>query len=388
LIIAAALVSRPATAQPVITDLGALPGGNNSFATALSADGTTVSGGSNSSVGSRAFRWTAAGGMQNLGLLPSGGSSSTGEAISADGSVIAGINRASNNENRAFRWTAAGGMTSLGVLGTGSASAANAISADGSVVAGSSYTSVFTNPRAFRWTSAGGMQNLGVLPGGASSSALAISADGSVVAGSDVVDGLLRAFRWTSAGGMQDLGILPGADSAEALGMSADGSVVTGDSGDQLNNTYFHAFRWTAAGGMQDLGALPGGTFSQGSAISGDNSIIVGASSSSSGDRAFLWTSTLGMLDLNEYLSSLGADLTDWRLTSATDISADGSVIAGTGTFNGQDHAFLVVGVVPEPSSVMLLIGGAFCLYLGWTAVRRRQCRTEFGAGLSTCRNN
>jgi probable HAF family extracellular repeat protein len=123
-----------AIGQPTITNLGVFTGGNFSAASAISADGSTVTGNSNGNVGDRAFRWTAGGGMQNLGILSQTGPYSAGSALSAECSVVVGISAGANQNNRAFRWTAASGMQSLGVLGTGSASAANAISADGSVV--------------------------------------------------------------------------------------------------------------------------------------------------------------------------------------------------------------------------------------------------------------
>src|SRR5215510_14161600 len=53
--------------------LGSLPGGIfHSDARGVSADGMVVVGGSNSASGFEAFRWTAAGGMVGLGVLPGG----------------------------------------------------------------------------------------------------------------------------------------------------------------------------------------------------------------------------------------------------------------------------------------------------------------------------
>src|SRR5512134_1187222 len=57
----------------------------------------------------------AADGFQSLGLL-NGGSYSEAYGVSADGSVVVGESTDSTAKRRAFRWTAAGGMQPLGLL--------------------------------------------------------------------------------------------------------------------------------------------------------------------------------------------------------------------------------------------------------------------------------
>ena len=339
-----------ARAQPVITDLGVMPGGTFAVASGISGDGSTVVGQGNGTAGNRAFRWTAGTGMQSLGALP-GFAMSYSHAVNADGSVVVGSSSSSNNTSRAFRWTAGGGMQSLGVLGTGSASTAGAVNSDGSVVAGFSYTSAFTHGRAFRWTQATGIQDLGVFTNEDGAGAEAITADGSVIAGYAYIDGYSRAGRW-SASGLEDLGVLAGADSANAFALSADGSVVVGTSGDQFNLTYNHAARWTRVGNgwaIQDLGALAGSAFSQADAMSADGSIVVGSDSPPNGDRAALWTAPTGLVDHAAYLSARGTNLSGWTLSAATGISANGAAIAGYGTFDGRTRAFLITGVTYAP---------------------------------------
>jgi probable HAF family extracellular repeat protein len=271
-----AWAAQPSLAQRLIW-LGTLPGGSESAATGVSADGSVVVGWAQDTAGkARAFRWTAAGGMEDLGTL--GGDESGASEVSADGSVVVGWADNAAGHWRAFRWTASGGMQDLGTLG-GDESGASEVSADGSVVVGWADNAA-GQTRAFRWTAARGMQDLGTL-GGSGSLATAVSADGSVVVGRALnAAGYRRAFRWTEASGMQDLGTLPGGYGSAAWGVSADGSVVVGYARDSAWQP--RAFRWTAASGMEDLNITYAHLLTDGSvllearAISPDGRYIVG----------------------------------------------------------------------------------------------------------------
>jgi probable HAF family extracellular repeat protein len=271
-----------------------------------------------------------------LGTLGSSGSEAHG--VSANGSVVVGVARNAAGQQRAFRWTAAGGMQDLGTLPGSDESWAWGVSADGSVVVGEAWNAA-GQYRAFRWTASGGMQDLGTL-GGNRSGAYGVSADGSVVVGvASNAAGQQRAFRWTASGGMQDLGTL-GGDRSLALGVSADGSVVVGWARNAAGQG--HAFRWTAARGMQDLGTL-GGDWSLAWGVSADGSVVVGRAENAEGQgRAFRWTAVGGMEDLNTTYASL---LTNgsW-LEFANAISPDGRYIVGQGynAATGRLEAFLL----------------------------------------------
>ena len=230
----------------------------------------------------------------------------------------------------AFRWTQATGM-----VGLWNSSSASGVSADGSVVVG---TASGGGAEAFRWTQATGMVGLGNLPWGdvgAFSSASGVSADGSVVVGYSsnyLFD--QEAFRWTQTTGMVGLG---GSLDTYATGVSADGSVVVGyiegynESGfDQFDQ---EAFRWTQATGMVGLGNLSGWNFSSASGVSADGSVVVGSSSGANGGEAFIWNSTQGMRSLQQVLTNdYGLNLTGWSLYQANAISADGLTVVGEGT--------------------------------------------------------
>jgi probable HAF family extracellular repeat protein len=272
-----------------------------------------------------------------LGTLD--GNWSTAYGVSADGSVVVGVACYAAGYGRAFRWTAARGMQNLGTLG-GWGSVALGVSADGSVVVGWAENAK-GQMRAFRWTAARGMRSLGMLlPLGGDSVALGVSADGSVVVGwAQNLLGYRRAFRWTAAGGMQDLGTL-GGDRSEAWGVSADGSVVVGWAENVLG--FRRAFRWTAARGMRDLGTL-GGDASEAWGVSADGSVVVGVAEDAAGyGCAFRWTAALGMEDLNTtyaHLLTNGSEL--W---AAYAVSPDGRYIVGVGynAATGRDEAFLL----------------------------------------------
>jgi probable HAF family extracellular repeat protein len=304
--------------QPELIWLGTL-GGNESEARAVSANGSVVVGVANDSNGNpRAFRWTAATGIQDLGTL--GGDWSEATDVSADGSVIVGWSYDNNNIYRAFKWTAATGMQDLGA---GDYSKAYGISGDGSAIIVDLY------PNAYRWTQAGGLQDLGTL-GGNSSSASAISANGSYICGTSYVSaGDPYAFRWVEGVGMEQIGTFY----SFGGGISADGNTITGFETGSAG--LYRAFRWTQSGGFEFNIA---GNFSQGYAVSGNGSIIVG----DYGDGAFRLSNAGGLQALNQVYSSLLTPGSDLYL--ALGISPNGLFIVGQGT-NGatsRDEGYLL----------------------------------------------
>lgn len=163
------------------------------------------------------------------------GLSGTAQTPVAVGAAINGSDAFGATFN-AFRWTPAGGLQDIGTPGINSD--ADAISADGSVIVGEHQVSGFY--RAFRWTASAGMQDIGTL-GGPESRALATNKDGSVIVGTSLTSsssGSNHAFRWTAKTGMQDLLTLlqnAGVKTANkwivlstADGVSADGTIITG----------------------------------------------------------------------------------------------------------------------------------------------------------------
>lgn len=339
-----------ASAQVTITNLGVLTGGWTSDAGSISRDGSTVVGRSSTSNGDRAFRWTSAGGMQSLGLIAQGSNASSyAEKTNADGSVVIGSCALPHNNYaswRGFRWTASQGMTELQPYtsqGNNFYSSARAVSGDGLVTFGQTSNSNGTN--AAKWDVSGAVTVLSTTAG---SVATACTTDGAFAVGT----ANSQAVRWSATGSEFAISIT-GSTQAHARAISDNGLIITGDC---TVGGVTQAFRWTQSGGATRLGLLAGGDYSQGYGMSADGSVIVGQAASAFGSRAFLWTEATGMVDLNAYLSSMGVDLSGWTLKYAAGVSADGSVISGTGEFNGAQRAFVVTGLsIPSPATLPLI---------------------------------
>jgi len=223
--------------------------------------------------------------------------------------------------------------------------APTAISGDGSTVVGDAYLvdkyklsigdlSAALRSSAFVWDAANGIRQLHPSLAFAST-ANAVSYNGEVVVGSiDNANGT-EAFRWTSAGlvGLSDLA--GGRFYSTAMDVSNNGLTVAGfgDVGAFSGNPLFEAFRWTSASGMVGLGRPSSTESSVGIAISGDGSTIVGTMGdlSTKDVDAFRWTQSTGMQTVKDWLVATGVNVpSDYRLSAATVVNNDGSVVGGT----------------------------------------------------------
>lgn len=275
--------------------------------------------------------------FQGLGDLPGGVVLSRAYAVSADGSVVVGEGT-SDAGPEAFRWTPDGGMVGLGFLpGSMNGSKASSVSGDGAVVVG---TSRFET---FRWTAGTGMEGLGHLQGIRATSP-AVSADGSTIVGGDCgfsyyMPSPCEAFRWTEDEGMTGLGLLPGGVlETVATGVSDDGSVVVGyGDWDQspCDCVGFACFFdepvvWTVGAELTELDDFPFLCERRASDVSADGSVVVGT-----GDYySFLWS------DAGESLV-LGDAAGVYVRSSVTAVSGDGAVLVGAATFSSGREAFI-----------------------------------------------
>ena len=213
-LVALALATVPAGAEPAAIDLGTL-GGAWSETNGINDGGQIVGASETASGEMHAFLWQDRT-MTDLGTL--GGSESQGIRINARGQVV-GLSTTDAGIRHAFLWQN-GVMTDLGTLGGGE-SYARGINGLGQVV-GASEAGPGKTVHAFLWKS-GVMADLGTL-GKRQSYAWAINNLGQVAGYSDTSQGETHAFLWQN-GNMTDLGTLGGKRSF-AYAINNQGQVV------------------------------------------------------------------------------------------------------------------------------------------------------------------
>jgi probable HAF family extracellular repeat protein len=144
--------------------------------------------------------------------------------MSADGSVVVG--KFARAPTTAFRWTAAGGIEDIG----GDTDRVR-VSRDGKAIVASALDSR-GNRNAAIWMGGKNWKLLGGVPGGVPngahvlSEAYDVSADGSVIVGIAYLEEKFVAFRWDAQNGMVNLGTI--GDGSVAWAVSADGNVTVG----------------------------------------------------------------------------------------------------------------------------------------------------------------
>lgn len=341
--------------------------------------------------------------VQDLGTL--GGATSSGLAVNAAGQVAGASDPENDEPSRAFVTGVDGTslMQDLGTLG-GSTSSGQAINAHGQVAGSSTLSGGSFFPHAFlSTTTGGGLLDLGTL-GGPGSIAYGVNGAGQVAGESQNSSGLTRAFLSEPGGGpLRDLGALPGGQNSRGRAVNASGQ-ATGyaDTTNEFQAIVNHAFLSETNGGpLRDLGTL-GGSYSFANAVN-DSGQVVGRSENASGTqhafrsepnggplldlgslggtsigqginnagtvvgyflasgtfnaRAFVYSTSYGMLDLNLLI----APDAGWLLTDAKGINDQGQ-ITGTGISEGKTHAYLLqpVPAIAKDSSISKAADGHF----------------------------
>lgn len=374
--VAASLIMAAGSSGAVIyslRDLGDIPGGNNSsYAAGLNnlgqVTGSSFVAGGNGNV-MHAFRWTPAGGMEDLGtMLPNNPSlSSNGYAIN-DSGVVVGVSPSSGIANSAFISQPGSAMTTVpGMPGSTILSTGQAINNSGQITGidntGTRHAYRYTpgNPIVFRNPPADVVSGETI--------GYAINESGAM-AGFSPINGGARAVYWASDGTATNLGRLAGGtlDYSFAFGMN-DGGAVVGQSGARIGTAdHLRAFLWTSAGGMIDLGDLGDPTRDGAAQDINNNGWVVGqfnAPLTPVNQLAFLWIPGTGMASLNSLLDTSG---TGWIVNTAGGINDNGQIAATAYNIaGGYSHAVLLTPV-PAPAAVGL---GAVAVAFG--ARRRRR---------------
>jgi probable HAF family extracellular repeat protein len=326
------------------------------FITDMSADGSVAVGWYDGPTTDN-FRWTAAGGLELIGLP---GMFQT-LRISRDGKTIVGTVRDSAGNNQAAIWQGGKNWRILtpfpGAVPSEqrTISTAYGVSGDGSVVVGSAHVSL-TKAVAFRWDATNGMVNLGTFDEGNNSDSVAygISSDGKLIHGWDYKEGFSPAGPGGAAmngrrgaiwwDGKQRL-VHPFGWAGEAWVTNDNGSIIVGqfhpiDANNRAIQGGASTYLWTAWDGhFEDLGAVAipiGGDqrnyISQPFAVSDDASVI-GGETGWIDKFAMIWTRETGMIYVSDFLTRNGVtDHRGWMyLTRTVYISPDGRLMVGYG---------------------------------------------------------
>jgi probable HAF family extracellular repeat protein len=347
------------------TELDSLPGGYNSFAYSINADGRTVGGAQNGNIDPLtgysefvAVLWKH-GRISTLGTL--GGNQSVANAINDRGQVVGAALNAipdplSNafslpylfvpaaTQAHAFLWTEAEGMQDLGTLG-GPDSTAAFVNQHGQV-AGQSYTNATINPATslptqdpFFWE-AGKMLDIGTL-GGTFGISTGMNSRGQVIGQSNMAgDQTSHAFLWDKKEGLKDLGILPGYPFSQADWINDAGEIV-GDSwaGTVNSAVASRAFLWKE-GVMTDLGTVADDACSEARWINSRGQVVgFGSADCNHEDHAFLWENGGPIIDLSALVLP-GSAVT---LIEAIFINDRGEIAALGKLSNGDEHALVLL---------------------------------------------
>jgi probable HAF family extracellular repeat protein len=271
-----------------LTDLGVLPGGNDSVAVGINNSGQVV-GRSSSSDGDRAVFWEA-GTIASLGILPGASGRSEATAIN-DAGQITGWSDTATGASHAFLFQS-GNMTDLGTFPNGftNQSVGADINKFGVVTgfaASDAYHSVY-------WQ--GGVMTQITIPHafGAGDQATAINDEGVIAGITDLsLPGCLgyRGYVWKN-GNATVFGALDETSLSRCtVNYPADINNALQVVGYDYNDvTGYHAFLWDLENGMQDLNSLIDAkdTLIQGAMSINDIGQIVGFGINSNGYRALL----------------------------------------------------------------------------------------------------
>lgn len=345
---------------PTFQGLGDFAGGDHhSEAAAVSADGRTVVGFGTTEQGEVALRWTDKSGLLQLGEFAGGRFASRAHSVSQDGSLVVGFSN-SGRGDEGFYWTEKQGLAALPLDATfGATLTVLDVSADGKVFVGRFADRERTS---FIWRRDRGytLLDANLRLAGKSfemiADASAVSQNGRVAVGSlqsNQID-LMSACLWVDGQGA------PLRRKEFSEGVSLPGFVgtrtlvrdVTCDEQGHvqaITGQYVNKKRVGVKGywiGDKKFHWLENNAtvLSHPEAVSGNGVMVVGRGrAGEEKSEACVWTAAGGVVRLAAWLQQQGVDLDGWRLSEATGVSHDASVIVGTGVNpQGDTEAWIV----------------------------------------------
>ena len=339
-----------------VTNIGVLPGGDDSTAQGISDTGHVVG----ASAG-YTYVWRPGSGMSKIDVLHPDFDYAGPDINSTDVVALSGPHP--DSDAFGFLWHAfrgaGGAATDLGSAGEAICSEgcdvepndqsfANGIN-DFGVIVGTSTIDGSAGPSVMAptlWPLAGDPIRL---PGSGGGNAREIANNGRIIGSRGP-----HATLWEDSDDPPtDLGLLPGSTGSEsdAQDVNETGTVVgTSETAPGVTR----AFMWTPGAGMQPI-ASPNtlGGYSGGNAI-GPDGTIVGSSYNGSETHAIIREPGKPIVDLNTLIPAGSG----WTLTSARDINSEGQIV-GNGVLNGEARAFLLTPTAPLKVSLEpVTVGG------------------------------
>lgn len=327
------------------------------------------------------YKWDAVNGFAQIGSVANGYPAAGRTVVSVDGTKIASsttntgtqFNEISTYDIATSTWTTRGGLVPTGW--DGSVSSTWGMNTTGEVIVGLGWLTA-ANAHAVKWTQEGGVEDLGSIVPNRSSRANAINSDGTVIVGwQDEANGSRRGAKWVN--GVETFITDNNGDYVgEAGDVSADGNTIIGAS---LPEPYV----WNSVTGLTYISHPNSSAFFRGGAtgIAADGKTVVGYfrafSAPPMSGEGFIWTSTGGRVNLNDYVVGLGISTQGVTMSLPLAISQDGKKIAGVGTnSSGQIVAFYLdissylstqdrsktkgkISIYPNPVKDIMYIKGA-----------------------------
>jgi probable HAF family extracellular repeat protein len=277
--------------------------------------------------------------MVDLGLIIPGSDESRARCINNSG-VIGGFfsnNPTGDNacvwvpSSEGYLWTSLGGDNSRG------------FGINDTTVVGLAYIGGYSH--AYVKPQGGEGQDLGIPTGYIESRATGINNANTIVGYLSDAGGVTTACSWSPSGVSYTAAApLFGVADTRALAVNNPGQAVGIR---KISDTVFHAVLKSPAQGLQDLGTLVGSEWQSQAFDLNDSGWVVGWSAYYDGSRAFLWTPSGGMQDLNTLVVNLPPGV---RLYEAHAINQRGEIAGYT-----ANSVFKLTPVSSLPYSLLLL---------------------------------